>query len=46
MRSTVAPRAPAATTVVVGSSAHSLDAAAIRFAVATAVPEGASIFWS
>ena len=46
MPATIAPRAPAATTVVVGSGAQSPDAAAMRLAVRTAVPEGASIFWS
>ena len=37
---------PRATTVVVGSAAQSLDAAAIRSAVSIAVPDGASAFWS
>ena len=32
--------------LVVGSSAQSFDAAAMRCAVSTAVPDGASIFWS
>ena len=43
------PRAPSTTSSVVGSSAHSLDAAAIRSAVRIAVPDGASIlasWWS
>ena len=40
------PRAPATGVSVVGSSAQSPDAAAIRSAVAMAVPDGASIFWS
>ena len=39
------PRAPGVITVVVGSSAQSLDAAAMRCAVSAAVPDGASIFW-
>ena len=43
---TVPPRAPSATTVVVGSSLQSFDAAAMRCAVSTAVPDGASTFWS
>ena len=40
------PRAPASTSVVVGSGAHSVDAAAMRSAVRMAVPDGASIFSS
>ena len=40
------PRAPSATTLVVGSSLQSFDAAAMRCAVSIAVPDGASIFWS
>ena len=37
---------PSATTVVVGSSPQSFEAAAMRCAVSIAVPDGASIFWS
>ena len=40
------PRAPGYTSCFVGSGAHSSLAAAIRWAVATAVPDGASIFAS
>ena len=40
------PRAPLRTSLVVGSAAHSVEAAAMRSAVSIAVPEGASIFWS
>ena len=37
------PRAPSTTVLVVGSSPHCPEAAAIRSAVRMAVPEGASI---
>jgi len=40
------PRVPSTTVFVVGSPAQSDDRAAIRSAVYTAVPDGASIFWS
>ena len=40
------PRAPATTSSVVGSGAHSGDAAAIRATVASAVPDGASTLLS
>ena len=40
------PRAPSATTVLVGSAAHSFDASTMREAVSIAVPEGASTFAS
>ena len=46
MPSTSPPRAPSATTFVVGSSLQSFDAAAMRCAVRIAVPDGASILWS
>ncbi len=39
------PRAPLTTSSLVGSSIQSSDAAAMRSAVSTAVPDGASTFW-